>query len=529
MGAAGASSASAMPNILFQMLLRGANARRLHQLSRQRRQLLRQGGGRRPGIDLFRVFDCAELGRQHARRDRGGARGRQALRGGDLLHRRHPRPGADQVRPRRTTSTWPRSSRSAGAHMLAHQGHGGLLQAVAAASAGQGAAQEVGLPIHFHTHDTSGIAGGHACWPRSRRASTSSTRRWRRCPALTSQPSLNSLVEALAAHRARHRARPRARSGSIAFYWEAVRAPVRRLRERTCRRRRVRGLPARDAGRPVHQPQASRRGRSAWRRAGTRSRSAYAEVNQLFGDIVKVTPSSKVVGDMALFMVANNLTPADVLDPGARLAFPESVVEMLRGRARPAARRLPAGAAEEGAQGRRADHRAARARCLPPADLDGRAQAEAEKTLGARARATTSSPPTCCIPKVFADFAAHAAQVRPGQRAADAGLLLRPEPPARRSRSRSSGQDAGRPLLADRRDRRRGQVHGLLRAQRPAARSSRCRTASRRHACRARRKAEAGNDRTRSARRCRAWSSTRRGRGRRAGRRPATCCSRSRR
>src|SRR4029079_3490211 len=54
---------------------------------------------------------------------------------------------------------------------------------------------------------------------------------------------------------------------------------------------------------------------------------AYAKVNILFGDIVKVTPSSKVVGDMALFLVANNLEPEDTLDPGRELAFPESVVE----------------------------------------------------------------------------------------------------------------------------------------------------------------------------------------------------------
>ena len=58
----------------------------------------------------------------------------------------------------------------------------------------------------------------------------------------------------------------------------------------------------------------------------------YAEVNQLFGDIVKVTPTSKVVGDMALFMVANNLTPDDVLDPKRELAFPESVVEFFEGK-----------------------------------------------------------------------------------------------------------------------------------------------------------------------------------------------------
>ena len=58
---------------------------------------------------------------------------------------------------------------------------------------------------------------------------------------------------------------------------------------------------------------------------------AYADVNQLFGDIVKVTPSSKVVGDLALFMVANDLTPAEVADPDKDISFPESVISMMRG------------------------------------------------------------------------------------------------------------------------------------------------------------------------------------------------------
>ncbi len=60
--------------------------------------------------------------------------------------------------------------------------------------------------------------------------------------------------------------------------------------------------------------------------------AAYSEVNRLFGDIIKVTPSSKVVGDMALFVVANNLTSDDIFDPQRELAFPESVVEFFEGR-----------------------------------------------------------------------------------------------------------------------------------------------------------------------------------------------------
>jgi pyruvate carboxylase len=110
---------------------------------------------------------------------------------------------------------------------------------------------------------------------------------------LTSQPCLGSLVEALAdTDRDTGLDRKRsAASRSTTRRW----AEVRRLRSRFPGRR-VRGLPARDAGRAVHQPQgagALARPRSAL----ARGRAAYADVNMLFGDIVKVTPSSKVVGD----------------------------------------------------------------------------------------------------------------------------------------------------------------------------------------------------------------------------------------
>jgi pyruvate carboxylase len=78
---------------------------------------------------------------------------------------------------------------------------------------------------------------------------------------------------------------------------------------------------------------------------------AYAQVNEMFGDIVKVTPTSKVVGDLALLMVTSGLTPDQVLDPQTQIAFPESVVSLFRGDLGPAVRRLSAGAAEEGAEG----------------------------------------------------------------------------------------------------------------------------------------------------------------------------------
>ena len=86
----------------------------------------------------------------------------------------------------------------------------------------------------------------------------------------------------------------------------------------------------------------------------------YHDVNLMFGDIVKVTPSSKVVGDMALMMVSQDLTVADVENPAKDIAFPDSVVSMLRGDLGQSPGGWPAGAAEEGAEGRQADHGAAR-------------------------------------------------------------------------------------------------------------------------------------------------------------------------
>ena len=94
----------------------------------------------------------------------------------------------------------------------------------------------------------------------------------------------------------------------------------------------------------------------------------------MFGDIVKVTPTSKVVGDMALFLVANNLTPEDTLDPERELAFPESVVEFFRGAAGPASRRLSPRAPRPGAEGPSRAHRPARRQ--PAAGRPGRSSRE---------------------------------------------------------------------------------------------------------------------------------------------------------
>jgi pyruvate carboxylase len=132
----------------------------------------------------------------------------------------------------------------------------------------------------------------------------------------TSQPNLNSIVAALQ-HPARHRPGFGRAERVFADYWEQVRGLLRAVRHRPAQRQRG-GLSARNARRPVHQPQGTGRQHGPGQRWPEIART-YAEVNQLFGDIVKVTPSSKVVGDMTMFLITRGIKPADVLnlEPGS--------------------------------------------------------------------------------------------------------------------------------------------------------------------------------------------------------------------
>ena len=132
---------------------------------------------------------------------------------------------------------------------------------------------------------------------------------------------------------------------------------------------------------------------------------AYAEVNILFGDIVKVTPTSKVVGDMALFLVANNLTPDDTVDPDRELAFPESVVELFEGRLGQPPGGFPPVLQERVLKGRPADDRPAR---------QGPARRPTSTPPARRPPPTSAGPPRdrealsyLIYPRVFPDLAAH--------------------------------------------------------------------------------------------------------------------------
>ena len=197
----------------------------------------------------------------------------------------------------------------------------GLCKPMAAERLIKALRDEVGVPIHFHTHDIGGAQAASVLARRRRRP-----RRRRRRRRLDGRVDLAAQLERASSNRS---GSPRATRASIpaaliemSRYWEEVRALYAPFESGP-------RSPAADLY-ELEMPggqytnlfqQAKALGLAArWHEVC----KAYSQVNQLFGDIIKVTPSSKVVGDMALFVVANNLTPEDVLDPRASWRFPRA-------------------------------------------------------------------------------------------------------------------------------------------------------------------------------------------------------------
>lgn len=217
--------------------------------------------------------------------------------------------------------------KAAGAHVLGLKDMAGLLKPPAARILIKALKEEVGLPIHFHTHDTSGM-GGATILAAADAGVDAVDCAMDALSGNTSQPTLGSVVEALA-HTDRDTGLDIGAVRAISNYWERVRESYAAFES---------GLQSPASEVYLHEMPGGQftnlKGQA--RSMGLEDRwhevaQAYADVNRMFGDIVKVTPSSKVVGDMALMMVAQNLTPQDVLDPAKDVSFPDSVVDMMRG------------------------------------------------------------------------------------------------------------------------------------------------------------------------------------------------------
>ncbi len=315
-----------MPNLLLQMLLRSANAvGYTNYPDNVVRYFVQQAAAN--GIDVFRIFDSLNwVENMRVAIDAVLESGK--LCEAALCYTGNLSDPANTKYDLRYYVKLAQALRAAGAHVIGIKDMAGLCQPRSAQALVKALKEEIGLPVHFHTHDTSGIAAASVLAAVDAGADAVDGA-IDALSGLTSQPNLGSIVEAL-------RFGPRdsgldpEKLRSISSYWEQVRqiyaafeSDIRAGASEVY----VHGMPggqytnlreqARSLGIEEHRwPEVAR---------------AYAQVNEMFGDIIKVTPTSKVVGDLALMMVTAGLTRQAVLDPAVEIAFPESVVQLFRG------------------------------------------------------------------------------------------------------------------------------------------------------------------------------------------------------
>lgn len=389
---------AAIPNILFQMLLRGSNAvGYANYPDNVVKAFVSEAAD--AGIDVFRIFDSLNwLPNMRVAMDavlKSGAICEPAIcYTGDILDSRRPKYDLKYY------VGLAKELEKMGAHFLAIKDMAGLCKPYAAQTLVKTLKQEIGIPIHFHTHDTAGIQAASILKAAEADLDIADAA-MAPLSGGTSQVNLNTLVESL-------RFTPRDTGlqavalDGLAEYWAAVRefyAPFE-----------TEALPATSdlyrhempGGQYTNLFQQARALGLADRWADVRQ--VYAEVNLLFGDIVKVTPTSKSVGDMALFLVANNLSAADVLDENREIAFPESVIDLISGKMG----QQPGGFPKRVRQRILRDREAVKGRpgaSLPSVDL--------KKTATDMARFLHREPNDREVlsyvfyPKVFEDFAAH--------------------------------------------------------------------------------------------------------------------------
>lgn len=315
----------AAPNILLQMLLRGANGvGYTNYPDNVVQHFVRQAAA--GGVDLFRVFDCLNwVDNMRVSMDAVGAEGKLCEAAicytGDIL---------DPNRAKYDLKYYAglaKELEAAGAHIIAVKDMAGLLKPAAARVLFKALREATDLPIHFHTHDTSGLSAATvlAAVESGVDAIDAAMDAF---SGNTSQPCLGSIVEALRGSDRDPGLAPEW-IRRISFYWEAVRNQYAAFESDLKGPASEVYLHEMPGGQFTNlKEQARSLGlETRWHEVA----QAYHDVNLMFGDIVKVTPSSKVVGDMALMMVSQELTVADVENPAKDIAFPDSVVSMLRG------------------------------------------------------------------------------------------------------------------------------------------------------------------------------------------------------
>jgi len=315
-----------VPNILFQMLFRGSNAVGYSNYPDNVVKGFVHHAAKR-GMDIFRVFDSLnytpnmKAAIEAVRETESSICEAAICYTGDIL---------DEKRDKYSLKYYvdlAHELKLMGAHILCIKDMAGLCRPYAAEKLVRTLKEEVGLPIHFHTHDTSGI-NASSILKASEAGVDIADAALSSMSGSTSQPCLNSIVAALENTERESSLNLRALD-EFSDYWEGIRKyyfPFDTSPPHGTAEVYLHEMPGGQFTNLKEQAEAMGLG-SRWPEIA----QCYAEVNDLFGDIVKVTPSSKVVGDMTMFLVTQGITPADVVNLPKGTAFPESVVDMLGG------------------------------------------------------------------------------------------------------------------------------------------------------------------------------------------------------
>ncbi|OAN71957.1 pyruvate carboxylase [Jannaschia sp. EhC01] len=315
----------AMPNIMTQMLLRASNGVGYTNYPDNVVQgFVKQAA--ESGVDVFRVFDSLNwVENMRVAMDAVGETGK-IVEGticytGNIL---------DPARAKYDVKYYvdmAKELEKTGAHVLGLKDMAGLLRPAAAEVLIPALKDAVDLPIHFHTHDTAGVAAG-TILTASEHGVDAVDCAMDALSGNTSQATLGTIVEGLRFTK-RDTGLDIGAIRQISDYWEAVRAQYAAFES---------GMQAPASEVYLHEMPGGQftNLKAQARSMGLEERwhevaQMYADVNQMFGDIVKVTPSSKVVGDMALMMVSQGLTREQVEDPATDVSFPDSVIGMLKG------------------------------------------------------------------------------------------------------------------------------------------------------------------------------------------------------
>jgi len=386
-----------MPNIMTQMLLRGSNGvGYTNYPDNVVQEFVRQAAV--SGVDVFRVFDSLNWVENMRVAMDAVIENARVCEGticytGNIL---------DPERAKYDLKYYVamgKELRDAGAHVLGLKDMAGLLKPAAARVLFKALKEEVGLPIHFHTHDTAGIACG-TILAAAEVGVDAVDCAMDALSGNTSQATLGTIVEALA-FTERDTGLDITAVRELSNYWEAVRLHYAAFES---------GLQSPASEVYLHEMPGGQftNLKAQARSMGLEERwhevaDAYADVNQMFGDIVKVTPSSKVVGDMALMMVSQGLSRADVENPDKEVSFPDSVIDMMRGNLGQPPGGFPAPIVQKILKGE-APNTERPGKHLPPEDLEARRRELSEK-LGGREIDDEDLNAYLMYPKVFLDYA----------------------------------------------------------------------------------------------------------------------------